>query len=85
LRTQAYVYREYKRATVGIDYHIELEGNGYSVPYTYLGKKVDIWYSRHQVSIAYRGEVIATHPRLSHPYQDSTLKAHMPPRTPVPV
>jgi len=79
LRTQVYVYREHKRATVGIDYHIELEGNGYSVPYTYLGKKVDIWYSRHQVSIAYRGEVIATHPRLSYPHQDSTLKAHMPP------
>jgi transposase len=79
LRSKAYVYREHKRATVGVDYHIELDGNGYSVPYTYLGKKVDIWYSRQNVSISYRGEVIATHPKLSLFHQDSTLKAHMPP------
>jgi transposase len=79
LRTQAYIYREHKRATVGIDYHIELDGSGYSVPYTHIGKKVDIWYSRVQVSISYQGEVIATHPRMSHPRQDSTLTAHMPP------
>jgi len=79
LRDHAYVYREHKRVTVGIDYHIELDGNGYSVPYTYLGKKVDVWYSRQQVSIAYQSEVIAVHARLSHPHEDSTLKEHMPP------
>ena len=79
LRTDTYLYREHKRATVGIDYHIELEGNGYSVPYTHIGKKVDVWYSRQTVTISYRGEVIATHPKYSHPHQDSTLKAHMPP------
>jgi transposase len=79
LRSQAYIYREHKRATVGIDYHIELDGSGYSVPYTYIGKKVDIWYSKVQVSISYQGEVIATHPRVNHPRQDSTLTAHMPP------
>ena len=79
LRDKEYVYREHKRATVGIDYHIELDGNGYSVPYTYLGKKVDIWYSTTKVSVSYRGEVIAVHSRLAHPHQDSTLKAHMPP------
>jgi len=79
LRDKPYIYREHKRATVGIDYHIELDGNGYSVPYTYLGKKVDVWYSRTQVTIVYRGEVIAVHARSIRPHQDSTLKAHMPP------
>jgi len=78
LRSEPYIYREHKRATVGIDYHIELEGNGYSVPYTYLGKKVDVWYSRQTVAVAYKGETIATHPKLSHPNRDSTLKEHMP-------
>jgi len=80
LRTHEYRYREYKCATVGIDYHIELCGNGYSVPFGYKGKKVDIWYSRSSVTILYRGETIATHPRLSHPYEDSTLIEHMPPQ-----
>jgi len=79
LRTDTYLYREHKRATVGIDYHIELEGNGYSVPYTHIGKKVDVWYSRQTVTVSYKGEVIATHPKYSHSHQDSTLKAHMPP------
>jgi len=79
LRATPYRYREHKRLTVGIDYHVDIGGNGYSVPYTALGKKVDVWYSRQSVTIEYQGEVLATHPRLSHPGQDSTLKEHMPP------
>ena len=79
LRQEPYRYREHKRLTVGIDYHIEVEGNGYSVPYTSLGKKVDVWYSHHQVEISYRGEILAVHPRLHHPREDSTLVEHMPP------
>jgi len=77
-RSEPYLYRQYKQATVGIDYHIELEGNGYSVPYSYLGKKVDVWYSLNAVNISYQGEVIATHPKLSQSHQDSTLIEHMP-------
>lgn len=78
LRSESYLYRQYKKATIGIDYHIELDGNGYSVPYTYLGKKVDVWYSSNAVTISYQGEVIATHPKLTQPYHDSTLIEHMP-------
>lgn len=78
LRSEPYMYRQYKKVTVGIDYHIELDGNGYSVPYTYLGKKVDAWYSTNSVTVSYQGEVIATHPKLTQPYHDSTLIEHMP-------
>ena len=48
------------------------------MPYSYLGKKVDVWYSLNAVNISYQGEVIATHPKLSQGYQDSTLIEHMP-------
>lgn len=78
LRANRYIYRQYKHATVGVDYHIELDGSGYSVPYAYLSKRVDVWYSRSRVTISYQGEVIAAHPRLSQPYHDSTIIAHMP-------
>lgn len=78
LRANRYVYREHKRATVGVDYHVELDGSGYSVPYTHLGKKVDIWYSRHSVTISHQGSVIAQHRRCSHPHEDSTVVSHMP-------
>jgi transposase len=79
LRTNRYIYKEFKKATVGVDYHIELLGNGYSVPYIYLGKKVDITYSSTSVVISLDGNVLAHHKRLYVPYTDSTLQEHMPP------
>jgi len=78
LRSNRYVYREHKQYTVRSDYHIEIDGSGYSVPFEYLGKRVDVWYSRHSVSISYQSETIATHPRLSQPHEDSTITEHMP-------
>jgi len=78
LKRTKYIYKEFKKATVGVDYHIELEGSGYSVPYKYLGFKVDVMYSATSVVISFGGEIIAHHPKLSHRYHDSTLKEHMP-------
>lgn len=78
LRANQYIFKEFKRATVGIDYHIELEGSGYSVPYIHLGKKVDVTYSSTSVVISLDGKTIAHHPRLSQRYYDSTLLEHMP-------
>jgi hypothetical protein len=78
LRTNQYIFKEFKRATVGIDYHVELDGSGYSVPYLHLGKKVDISYSSTSVLISLNGEVIAHHPKLSQAYHDSTILEHMP-------
>ena len=78
LRANQYIFKEFKRATVGIDYHIELEGSGYSVPYIHLGKKVAVTYSATSVLISLDGETIAHHPRLSQKYHDSTLLEHMP-------
>jgi len=78
LRSNRYVFKEFKKATVGVDYHIELEGSGYSVPYKYLGKKVDIMYSSTSVVVSLGGEIIANHPKLTQSYTDSTLKEHMP-------
>ncbi|MDF1881220.1 IS21 family transposase [Sulfurimonas sp. MAG313] len=79
LRTNQYIFKEFKRATVGIDYHVELEGSGYSVPYIHLGKKVDISYSSSSVMISLNGGVIAHHPKLTQAYHDSTNLEHMPP------
>jgi transposase len=73
-----YIYREYRELSVGIDYHIELFGHGYSVPYQYKSKKVDVWYSKSAVSIFYQTKLITTHPRVYQTYQDSTKIEHMP-------
>lgn len=78
LRANRYLYKVHKRYTVRTDYHIEIDGSGYSVPFKYLGKQVDVWYSRQSVTIYYQSEVIATHPRLWVAYEDSTILEHMP-------
>lgn len=78
LPANKYIFKTFKQATVGVDYHVELEGSGYSVPYQYLGKRVDIMYSSTSVVISLNGEVIAHHPKMNEPYNDSTLIEHMP-------
>ena len=74
-----YVYEQYKRAKVGIDYHITLLKCYYSVPFKYLQKEVEVRYSTNHIRIYYNNEIIATHPRLRTIGEFSTLPEHRPP------
>ena len=78
LPANRYIYKEFKIATVNIDYHIELLKCYYSVPFKYLKEKVDIKYSTTLVEIYHKSKLIATHPRLRRINDTSTLKEHMP-------
>ena len=78
LPANRYIYKEFKIATVNIDYHIELLKCFYSVPFKYLKEKVDIKYSTTLVEIYHKSKLIATHPRLIRVSDTSTLKEHMP-------
>src|SRR6185437_11706966 len=40
-----FVFAEWKRARVNLDYHVELEGHYYSTPYQLVGKEVEIHYT----------------------------------------
>jgi len=51
LRANQYLYKVHKRYTVRTDYHIEIEGSGYSVPFKYLGKQVDVWHPQGTLSL----------------------------------
>ena len=79
IRANRYIYTQFKIATVGIDYHIELDGHGYSVPYSYISKKVQACFTSSSVNISYQGKTIAVHPRIYTLYADSTNSDHMPP------
>jgi len=79
LPANRYIYEQYKRAKVNIDYHIVLEKCYYSVPFKFLQKEVEVRYSGHHVRIYYNNEIIATHPRLRTVGMFSTLSEH---RTP---
>ena len=49
----------------------------YSVPYRYIGKKVNILYSQTQVDIYYRNEHIAAHKRNPRPFTYTTVEDHL--------
>lgn len=56
-----YTYKEYKKVRVGSDYHVELMGHYYSVPYNLVKHEVDIWYSNNIVECHYQNQCVAKH------------------------
>jgi hypothetical protein len=74
-----YELRKQRWATVLKNGHVHLHDNKnyYSVPYTYMGKKVKLLYNDRTVDIYYRFECIATHTRSFKPYSYQTQKEHL--------
>jgi transposase len=76
-----YEYAEWKKARVGPDYHVELGGHYYSVPYGLLRQEVDGRSTTNAVEIFHRGKRVAAHPRLymtGAGHHHVTLPEHMP-------
>ena len=59
-RFEYYVSR---KARVHIDYHIQVEGHLYSVPYTLVREEVDVRLAARTVEILHRGKRVAAHVR----------------------
>lgn len=74
-----YEYAQWKKAKVGINYHVCFDKHNYSAPYTYIHKEVEIKGSTTLVEAYYKGERICSHPRSSINNGYSTLREHMPP------
>jgi transposase len=68
----------WKKATVHIDYHVDVEKTYYSAPYTLIGQKVDISYTSSLVEIYHRGKRVASHMRVNKPGAFVTDRLHMP-------
>ncbi len=82
LPTQRYAFKHYAYSTVYKNSHVYLrkDKHYYSVPYTYLGRKVKIIYSAKRVDIYHRYQCIAQHPRQLMPYCYTTCLEHLPPQ-----
>lgn len=79
LPSQRFQYGEWKiGAGVNIDYHILLDKQLYSVPHQLIGEQVDARTSAMTVEIYFKGQRIASHPRLFRPGAYSTLPEHRP-------
>jgi len=63
LPNRTYLYRDSKDCKVSIDYHIQLAGDYYSVPYQLAGKVVRARYTSTTVEIYHENKRVAVHPR----------------------
>jgi transposase len=70
--------REWKKAKVGIDYHIGAQGAFYSVPYTLIGKEVEVCSTGSVVEIFHNSARVASHPRSYKKGEFITIDAHRP-------
>jgi transposase len=73
-----YDYAEFHKARVNIDYHIEVSGHYYSVPYELKGEQVDVRLSARMVEVFFRGRRVAIHQQSDHRGSHTTDVAHMP-------
>ena len=73
-----YEYAEWKKATVHIDYHVEVDHHYYSVPYTLVRQHVDVRLTAQCVECFHKGQRVSSHRRSSLKGQHTTVTAHMP-------
>jgi transposase len=78
LPVMPFEYADWKRGTVGKDYHVELERHYYSVPHAYARRKIEIRYSAQTVEVYCHGERIASHARSKREGGCTTIREHMP-------
>lgn len=74
-----YEYAEWKRATLGPDYHVEVDGHFYSVPCRLIRKKVDLRITQKIIECFHNGVRVASHPRSNVAGELTTTPEHMPP------
>jgi transposase len=78
LPTEPYVFAEWRVRRVGIDYHVDVEGHFYSVPYRFARSEVEVRLTGRTVEIFVKGERIAVHMRSSGNGKHTTAADHMP-------
>lgn len=74
-----YVFAEWARCRVGIDYHVEVDAHYYSVPYRFARMEVDARIAAHSVELFHKGVRIASHLRSREKGRHTTVDAHMAP------
>jgi len=73
-----YVIKEWKRAKVNIDYHVDLDKHYYSVPAWLRLHEVELRYTSTLVEIYYSNRCVASHRRDFRQGRHSTQDDHMP-------
>ena len=78
LPTERYVFAQWKKVRVNIDYHVEFERHYYSVPHALVGRQLDARITANTVECLYRGQRVASHVRSEFKGRHTTADEHMP-------
>jgi len=73
-----YEFAEWKRARVGIDYHIEVDRHFYSVPHPLARREVEARLTATTIEVFHAGQRVASHVRSPKQGRHTTEAAHMP-------
>jgi len=78
LPAQGYTFSLWKKVRAGIDYHVEIEGHYYSVPYQLRGKQLEARITANSIECFVERKRIASHVRSFQKGRHSTVSSHMP-------
>jgi len=78
LPASPWVFAEWLRVKVGIDYHVEVRGHYYSVPYQLVSERLDVRLTAATVECLRGGKRVASHLRSARRGGHTTVAAHMP-------
>jgi transposase len=78
LPAEDYVFAQWKFARVGLDYHIEVEGFFYSVPFGLIGQQVEVRVTQRTIEAFHKGRRVAAHARRYAGRAHGTQAEHMP-------
>ena len=73
-----YEYAQWKHVRVNIDYHVEVEGHYYSVPYALVREQIEVRITGATVECFHKGVRVASHLRNQKRGAHSTHREHMP-------
>lgn len=78
LPASRYEFSRFKLPRVNVDYHVELDGHYYSVPYALVGQQVEARITTRMVEILHRGKRVACHVLDPRKGRHTTEPDHMP-------
>jgi transposase len=78
LPERPYEFATWKKARVNMDYHIEVEGHYYSVPYQLTREKVEARITERTIEVFHRGKRVTSHVRSFVKGRATTIHDHRP-------
>jgi transposase len=73
-----YAYAEWRRCRAGLDYHVQVYGHFYSVPYRLMREAVEARITDQTIELFHKNDRVACHVRDPRQHRHTTIPEHMP-------